>query len=95
MAARKPPAAGGAAGNAARRLLGGIQAGAARGANTVRRFLSRIAGGGLTAANVGARSKGIRQRFGAAGPTPTQRGRIERAGLASPVRFGGTGGQQG
>jgi hypothetical protein len=52
-----------------------------------------VAGGGITAKNVGARAAGVRQRFGAAGPTAAQRATIERRGLASPIGARGTGGK--
>jgi len=77
----------------ARTLLGGIAAGARGVAGRARAFLSRVAGGGITAKNVGARAAGVRQRFGAGGPTAAQRATIERRGLASPVGARGTGGK--
>jgi hypothetical protein len=81
--------AGGAVGGGARRVLGKIKAGAGRLAGGARSFLSRLAGGGINSRNVAARSKGVRQKFGAGGPSAAQRATIERKGLASPIGGGG------
>jgi len=84
--------AGGTAGDIARAALRRIKAGAGSLAGKARGVLSRIAGGGINAGNVAARSKGVRQKFGAAGPSAKQRRTIEAKGLASPIGLGGKGG---
>lgn len=77
--------------SAARNVLRRIPAGAGALAGRARAFLSRLASG-VTARNLGAQSKGVRQRFGAGGPTATQRRTIENRGLASPIGGFGRGG---